>query len=328
MVRDTEYAYAVGRIRALEKSLIDRNHIERMIDAETAGEAFDILRDSVYGQWISDVKNPFEYEAAIGSVLRDTYRILESILPEPEVFKPFLIRHDFHNAKVLIKSMFLDTDADALLTDAGSIPVDVLKKAVGEKNYKEIPDYMAKAVSEAIEAFNTTHSPQRIDVILDRAMFSAMSDMAQSTGYEFIVRLVELQIDLYNIKTLIRLRKRKDRHKYDAKVFIEKGKLPPDVFAQLMDRQDEDLANFLKKEGYGRLVPAQDFGWPEFEKNEDDTVMRFIKDKKRVNLGIEPVIGYLLARENEAKVVRIIMVGKINGVKPENIKARIRELYV
>lgn len=328
MVRDTEYAYAVGRIRALEKSLIDRNRIERMIDAETAGEAFDILRDSVYGQWISDVKNPFEYEAAIGSVLRDTYRILESILPEPEVFKPFLIRHDFHNAKVLIKSMFLDTDADALLTDAGSIPVDVLKKAVGEKNYKEIPDYMAKAVSEAIEAFNTTHSPQRIDVILDRAMFSAMSDMAQSTGYEFIVRLVELQIDLYNIKTLIRLRKRKDRHKSDEKVFVDKGKLPPDMFVQSMSGQDEDIIEFLKGKGYGWLIPEGPFSWTEFERNEDSAVMRLAKDAKRVNLGIEPLIAYLLARENEAKALRIIMVGKINGVEPEKIKARIRKLYV
>ena len=81
---------------------------------------------------------------------------------------------------------------------------------------------MAKAVPEAIEAFNTTHSPQRIDVILDRAMFHAMSDMAQITEYEFIMRLVELQIDLYNIKTLIRLRKRKDRHKSDE-VFVDKG---------------------------------------------------------------------------------------------------------
>ena len=58
-------------------------------------------------------------------MLRDTYRILESILPEPEVIKLFLIRHDFHNAKVLIKSMFW-TRMDTLLTD-GQHPVDVLK---------------------------------------------------------------------------------------------------------------------------------------------------------------------------------------------------------
>ena len=45
-------------------------------------------------------------------------------------------------------------------------------------------------------------------------------------------------------------------------------------------------------------------------------------------LGPEPVIAYLLAKENEIKIIRIIMVGKINRLPTEEIRERLRDVYV
>ncbi|MDK2799758.1 MAG: V/A-type H+/Na+-transporting ATPase subunit [Clostridiales bacterium] len=44
--------------------------------------------------------------------------------------------------------------------------------------------------------------------------------------------------------------------------------------------------------------------------------------------GIEPLVAYLMAKENEIKIVRIIMVGKINNISNEIIRERLREAYV
>jgi len=53
-----------------------------------------------------------------------------------------------------------------------------------------------------------------------------------------------------------------------------------------------------------------------------------MKDAKYVSFGPEPVIAYIFAKENEIKLIRIIMVGKINGIDGEVIRERLRENYV
>ena len=41
-----------------------------------------------------------------------------------------------------------------------------------------------------------------------------------------------------------------------------------------------------------------------------------------------PGLGYLIARENEIKTVRIILTGKQNGFSDDAVRERIREMYV
>ena len=65
------------------------------------------------------------------------------------------------------------------------------------------------------------------------------------------------------------------------------------------------------------------------EKNVQNTMLSEIKYLSKNNYsGIEPVLGYLLGKEYEAKSVRVIMVGKLNGLAKEVIKERLRECYV
>ncbi|WP_191980816.1 V-type ATPase subunit, partial [Clostridium haemolyticum] len=65
-----------------------------------------------------------------------------------------------------------------------------------------------------------------------------------------------------------------------------------------------------------------------FEKLCDNFIMNFIKDAKYISFGPEPLIAYILAKENEIKIIRIIMVGKINNIDSQVIGERLREIYV
>ena len=40
------------------------------------------------------------------------------------------------------------------------------------------------------------------------------------------------------------------------------------------------------------------------------------------------VVAYVLAKENEIKTVRIILTARLNGLEEEQIRERIREMYV
>ena len=65
-----------------------------------------------------------------------------------------------------------------------------------------------------------------------------------------------------------------------------------------------------------------------FEKACDDYLTEYVKEAKYKTLTPEPVAAYILAKETEAKCVRIIMTCKLHNIDAETIKERVREAYV
>lgn len=326
MRKDTEYAYAVGRIRVLEKDLLDNEKLDRMIKAKNTEELFAVLNDSIYGKHASDIGNHSNYDAAINGALKETYDVLESIAPEPDVLMLFRQKYDFHNIKVILKSEFAGIDGEDLFIDVCNVPINVLKEEIKSRNYIDTPGYLVDAITQAIETFNINRDPQQIDLVVDREMFAAMKRISEETGYDFLINLVKLQIDLYNINTCVRIRNRENKQKYINNALIEGGKIT--LESAFFEASTEQFAEYIATYGYDGIIPEKDSSWTILEKNIDSALMNFIKKGKYIPVGIEPFVGYLLARENEAKVIRIILVGKINGFKPNEIRERIRNLYV
>lgn len=64
------------------------------------------------------------------------------------------------------------------------------------------------------------------------------------------------------------------------------------------------------------------------EKACDDFLIRYIKEAKYFHFGIEPLISYILAKENEIKNLRIILIGKMNGFDRDYIRRALRRSYV
>ena len=64
------------------------------------------------------------------------------------------------------------------------------------------------------------------------------------------------------------------------------------------------------------------------EKLIDNYIMNMMRDAKIIPFGVEPVIAYIYAKETEIKIIRIIMVGKLNNIAAEVIRERLRDIYV
>ena len=334
MALDTQYAYAVGKIRALEKRLLDRARMERMIDARSAEEALKVLLEAGYESGSDDYSDVYEYESLLKNEQLKLYRLLKSIAPEPEAFDIFLLQNDYHNIKVLLKAEFLGQDYDYLLIDTGTIPVADLKKMIGERDLTKMSNTMRSAVEESIDVFNRTNDSQAIDIILDRANFQQMQEYAANSGYRFVFDLVQLMTDLTNIKIFLRGRNTGKRWDSLQKTLLPGGSIDKRVFIENLDDTLDSFVNFLKGKPYRSICEEgiESFintgSLSKFERLTDNYIMSYIKKAKYVALGIEPLIAYLWAKENEIKNARIIMVGKINNISSEVIRERLRETYV
>ena len=60
----------------------------------------------------------------------------------------------------------------------------------------------------------------------------------------------------------------------------------------------------------------------------DNFLLEYVKKTKFITAGLEVLIAYLIAKENEIKLLRSILTGKINEIPAQIIRERMRETFI
>lgn len=325
MARNKIYPFAVASVRSMENKLLTKQKLMQMAEAKDAAEALRILSETDYGK--TEINDVHEFEKMIQNHLEAEYQAVGKLIPSETFMDIFRFKNDYHNVKVLIKEEISKDNGKKYLIQGGSIPVDILQKNFRERNYMELPNIKADAVQEATEMYAKTKNARFIDSILDKACFQVMSDAAEKLGNEYVSKYVRKLADVTNLKTLLRIWQLKRSDEELEESIVPGGELPAELLIRAL--KNDNVIQMLKDTSYGTLCETyMDQGFTVFEKACDDYLMECIKDAKYKTLTPEPVAAYILAKETEAKCVRIIMTCKLHDIDAETIKERVREAYV
>jgi V/A-type H+/Na+-transporting ATPase subunit C len=332
-LNDTIYAYAVGRIRALETRLLDRSRFDRMIDSSTVEEALKVLAESDYSNAIGELGDIHDFESMLTEELKNTFDTIMSISPKPELIAILVLRYDIHNLKVLFKARYLGVKSD-LLIPIGSMKLETLEYAVSEDDYRDLPELLRRAAEKISEDFLVNRDPQVIDLLLDQVLFEQLLTAARENGSPFLEGMFVRQIDLTNLKSLIRIKRMGLDREFLKKALLPQGSLPIDRLSSGLDEPLETLITSLAMSDYAELIGEGVREWLEkgtasrLEKLSDDYITAYLKQGKWMPFGFEPLVGYLWAKEIEIKNIRLVLVGKINRLPAEAIRERIRNVYI
>lgn len=325
MAKNKIYPFAVASVRSMENKLLTKQKLMQMAEAKDAAEALRILSETDYGK--TEIKDEHEFEKMIQNHLEAEYQAVGKLIPSETFMDIFRFKNDYHNIKVLIKEEISKVNGKKYLIQGGSIPLEDLQKNFRDRNYMELPNIKAEAVQEAIEMYAKTKSGRYIDTILDKACFQVMSDAAEKLGNEYVSRYVTKLADVTNLKTLLRIWKMKRSDEEMEESIVPGGELPAELLMKAL--KNDTILQTLKETTYGHLCETyMEQGFTVFEKACDDYLMEYVKDAKYKTLTPEPVAAYILAKETEAKCVRIIMTCKLQDIDTETIKERVREAYV
>ncbi|HHV56795.1 MAG TPA: V-type ATP synthase subunit C [Firmicutes bacterium] len=334
----TEYAYSVARVRALETGLLDRGKIERMVEARDAAEALKVLGETPYAAAVGQLASVYDYESMLRRELVAVRALFWKISPHPELTDLFFLKYDVLNLKLLLKGRHLGQKTDDLLVAAGTIGPERLAAMAAADNWKELPAELAAAAHQAGEALAEEGDPQLVDTLLDKAYYAYLTRVLGERVEEFLRALVSLQVDLTNIKTFVRVRHVVGGDAARARAllprfFLPGGRLALDYFLAQVEEPLPALADRLAKDALGPVVGEGITAWQReksltrYEKLADDFLLAYVKKSRLIAFGVEPLVAYLMAKENEIKLIRIIMVGKINGLPAAEIRERLRDVY-
>ena len=327
-----DYGQSVVTIRILEKRLLTRNRLERMIEAQTPEEVLKLLGETEYSQDMADIHGSQDYEIILKRETERVFSIVRNMIKNTGIVDVLSLKYDYHNLKVLLKSKITGKDFSSLLMQAGTIDASKFKVKF-ESQSNDLPQEIMEAIDEVQKDFEENHNPQRIDIIVDKHYFRNLSRLAKEIDVKVITDYVEGLIDFQNMITLFRVQKQKRDARFLETVIFEGGTISKNKIVASINDNTETILNKFKKEKLGTYLVkgleafSETKRLSELEKISDNYLMELNKESKYVVFGPEPLFTYLVAKEREINAVRMIMVSKINNISSDKIRERLRETY-
>ena len=321
------YAYAVARIRSKELGLLNKQALDQLLSSKTYEDCLRFLSEKGWG----NSENATAEEMLAGE--RDkTWEIVNELVKDQkdkETCNVFLYANDFHNLKAAIKEAYTGKQVPNIFIETGTtVGVDVIKECVKNNDFLALPDYMRKCAEEAYEVQFQTGDSQLCDIIIDKATLEAIYQKGKESKNDLISGYAELKCAAANINIAIRSCKTKKGKEFLERAFAKIDTLNVDRLVESALNSEDAIYDYLETTTYADAIDAIKESSSAFEKWCDDKIMNYIKPQKYKAFSYSPIAAYVLAKENEIKSVRIILSGKLNDLPEEEVKERLREMYV
>ena len=322
-MKDTEFAFAVAKIRANENKLLSDSFLEMLITAADYETAVKMLEDADYCEFSDD-----DAGDVLDNKLRSAYDLVLEASPDVHCLDFLIVKNDFHNLKAALKCLALNKDCTDYLISPSVIDFETVKRAISEKNFSLLPEFISKSVFYAYDVLMRTMDGQLVDIILDKAMLETQISFANESKNSFCIDIAQRTAALYDIRSALRsLRTGKDASFYDM-CLAECSLLDVSRLKQACLGGFDSFMEYVSSTGLSDVCEYLKKGDTAFEKHIDDMILSLVKNAKYTSFGIAPLLAYCFAVESETKNVRIILSCKKNGYTENAIRERVRESYV
>jgi V/A-type H+-transporting ATPase subunit C len=322
---DWRYGHQTARVRVLETHMLSKSALSDMAEAENFEQAVDLLAASEYalphgGRNFAEVENVLHLRR---SAVR---KLFEELMLDKPIVELFRARDDFANLRLALRRVLTERPLGTDYSSEGSVSPQIFGQAFEEENYELLPDYMAEAAEQAILAYYQNKDIRWIDYVIDQLQAEYNLKKARRLKSVFLLGLFRIQIDLTNIRTMLRL---KFTESEQRDVFLKGGYLELERLRHGLELGYEALGPLFSVTPYCRVVEAganylmSNKSFLKVEQQCEEHLTGFLKSTIQITTGPQPIIAYLLMKENEIRNVRLILTAKKNFLDTKLVLDRI-----
>ena len=321
---NTKYTYAVARIRALEVSLFSDAVIEQLLACRTADEALRFVMEKGWG----DVSGDADMDAVLKREEEKTWEVIRDVAPDMKVFDVLSYPKLYHNLKAAVKEVCTEKQTPGIFYDDCDIPGGEMLRIIENREFSRLPGNMGRVAEEALDTLLHTRDGQLCDVMIDKAALEAIYEAGKRSGEPIIENYADTTVAIADIKIAVRSRKTGKSGDFMHSAMAECRSVNAEQLIRAALSGEEEIARYLEGTSYAGGADALRESPSAFERRCDNRMIETLKTQKYETFSVGPLLGYLIARENEIKTVRIILTGKQNGFPDDAVRERIREMYV
>lgn len=322
---DSKYLYSAARIKALETTLLTEGQLERLLGAKDVEEGYKVLHETFLGEYLTQPQ-----KTPLSRVLRKSVtlakQLLVSIAPEPKLLDYLWIRYDFYNLKTILKgkrSNLSDEDILEKCYFASKYEPKALLLCVARGDFSGVDEHLASAYEEAKSAKEVW----RIDISMNTWYFRTIHEWAQKEDNGFLREYVALTVDLFNLRTRLRVLAFGDATPL-PELFISGGTL----LRQDMETREQVFEAFARFGGEGYWKEAlseyeEKRSFAALERLADDFVLTFLRSRTVDVFSPVTLFAFFWARRNNAQLIQTVMTAKEVGTSEKEIRYVLRRLY-
>ena len=322
----TKYAYAVSGAHVYEKNYFRKSDMDKLLAAPSYEAVVAILQER---GWTMP-EDTRDSGKILDLELSRAWSWVQLSAPDPKIFRVLILRNDFHNLKAGIKCLLSDFDVDAQFCKPASIDPSVMKEAIENHAFDQLPAPFAELGQEVYDLLVRTGDGQMADVLIDRKCLDEITKEAEASGVDLLKEEMEIYTATCNIKTAFRAIKTGKDGAFLEKALssgnktISREKL---IACAGAEKKMDELLSYLSTTSYSSGTKYLSSSPAEFEKWVDDQMLSLLLPTKYSPLGPEPLIGFYLGKEAEIRNIRIILAAKQNNLPLDVVSGRLRRLY-
>jgi len=342
-----DYGYINARIRGMKSRLLDQHNYEELMFQPDIDSLILQLEKTPYEDEIVKARGVQSGILCIELALRNdfvkTFQKIADIVHEKEAEKYlgiFLHRWDVHNIKTILRGKNIHATNEEILScliPAGELDEATLSELLKQPDPRAVIDLLAtfginyaKPLTQSFKDYTEKGDISILECALDKFYYIDALSSVQSKSYnESLIRaLVATEIDIINIRTVLRLVRDRTSWEDAEKYMIEGGRelLQQDLKRLMGLHSTEEIITELGRTRYKflRELPAETIKMgkiSQLEKHLEKYLIQegaasFMKDPLSVAL----IVGYFWAKYNEIINIRIISRSKMADLTEEQIK--------
>jgi V/A-type H+-transporting ATPase subunit C len=307
----------------METQMLGRATLVDMANAPGFEQAAEYLRSTEYalpaGAGVAELERTL---LARRSVARQQFA---DWMHNGMILTLFKARDDFANLRLAVRRAVTKKPIGGDYSSDGNFPPEQFAEVFESEKYELLPGYMAEAAERAILAWYRDKDIRKIDYAIDAAQTEFNLLTAAEINSEFLLGLFRIQTDLTNIRTMLRLKNTGDTRP-DA--FLPGGYVERDKLLRGLEMAGDGLSALFFATPYfetvqaGSAYAASEKSFLKIEQQCEEYLAGYLKSTIAIAVGAQPVIAYLLLKENEIRMVRLILTAKRNHLNPKLILDR------
>ncbi len=325
---DWRYTFQTAQVRAFEMQMLSRAALLDMANAGSFEQAADLLSGTEYalprgGRDFAEVEEILQQRRA---ALRQLFSVLMLDKPIVELFRT---RDDFANMRLAVRRILTEKELGTDYSSDGNVQPELIEQIFSEEDEFSkpvFPDYIRQAAEGAVLAYYQNKDIRQVDYAIDRVQAQYNLRRARKLKSVFLLGLFKIQIDLTNIRTMLRL---KFTESEQRNVFLEGGFIELERFRHGLELGYEGLGPLFFVTPYHRIVDtganylASKKSFLKVEQQCEEHLTGFLKSTVQITSGPQPIIAFLLLKENEIRTVRLILTARKNSLDTKLILDRI-----
>ena len=319
-----DYTYAVARVRALENSLLNQDDINQLLACPDEDDAIEwlIAKGWGNGEDAKDAETILRYE------YDKTWHLAKELVKNMDNLNVLFYQNFFNDIKGTMKRIATGIDAPEAFNDNPFLSDEEFLEIFNDRKWYRLQSELQEPTKEAFETLLETGDGQLADIMVDRMCLEAYRRMAQNADHQIIKDYAEEVVAVTNIKIAVRGARTKKNKEFFEMAMSECKTLSKAGLIKAALTGVESVIEYLETTDFKNGADSLKKSLSSFECWCDNRIVELMQPQKRNSFTIGPVFAYLYARENELKSVRNILMGKRSNLDVDNIRERVRMMYV